>query len=77
VAFRYARCTLRHTLHSPYPNLCDRFSVEDTPITHYQCPCVNQVEDVLIFVAFLRPKLSYLIEAHHTFPIDRSLSVSP
>jgi hypothetical protein len=48
-----ARRTLRHAVRRPLPHRCERRSVYKTPIAHLKCPCVNQVEDLLVFGAFL------------------------
>jgi len=69
-SFGEARRTLRHAVRRPLPHRGERRSVYKTPIAQLKCPCVNQVEDLLVFGAFLLPELRDLVHLHHMFSID-------
>src|SRR5262245_23195061 len=62
--------TLRHAVRRPLPHRGERRSVYKTPIAYLKCPCVNQVEDLLVFGAFLLPELRDLVHLHHMFSIN-------
>jgi hypothetical protein len=73
--FVYAGCTLCNATCSPCPHLSNRLSVYHTTIASHALPCVNHVEEVLIFGQFLFPEQGLCISHNHTFPIRWSFRV--